>query len=390
MPNRRATTPSGPRIGRWLLAILGLSILIAIPAGFISQPHDPINQTPMLPSVSPNPSNLATYHTPGSTTVFGWIPAWDQATATTSFQSHRDAISYVGLFWYALTEEGSVTTYPAATIDTSLIAEAKAAGVGTFAVVANLAPEANREAWDAERVDRATATASARSRHIAELVAVVEEHQFDGIMIDYESLRPHQRHTFTVFIRELSHAMHQRGKLVGVTLAPKISEGNPLYSNGSEAHDWLQLAQYADQLHLMTYEEHWASSDAGPIASLPWVFSMLEYARQQIPADKLFMGIPLYGYDWGAGDVARGLSYAQVEELIATYQPTITWDSEAGSHSFVYQAEGESHVVWFEDKSSFAAKLDLLGGLGATNYSLWRLGTEDPGIWPLVRTAQTQ
>ena len=46
----------------------------------------------------------------------------------------------------------------------------------------------------------------------------------------------------------------------------------------SGAFDYAFLSRYADQIMLMTYDEHWSGGTPGPIASISWVEDVIRYA----------------------------------------------------------------------------------------------------------------
>src|SRR3989344_3716526 len=263
-----------------------------------------------------------------------WIPFWDQEAAFASYKKNADLFPFISLFWYGLRPDGSIRKYLYAVEDKSIIAFAHSKRTKVLVLVANLPDEDDKGDWDYKRVDKVISSAPARKEHVGDLVALTKRLGVDGVNIDYEALRGYQKDNFTAFIKELSLALHSNGKILAVALHPKVREGDPQYSNGSEAQDWYELAKHADQLHVMTYEEHWNTSPPGPIASVAWVRSVLNYALSIIPREKLFAGVPLYGYDWGGSSKASGLTYQDVQRLRGTYKPKILWGSIAQSHYF--------------------------------------------------------
>lgn len=321
--------------------------------------------------------------------IMGWVPYWDQETAWESVLAHRDVVDTVGFFWYALLTDGSLGPYPYATLDRSLVTTAEQYGMKTLVVIANLPTENEHGDWDPERVQRVIATPTARQQHIADIVQLVDEYNFDGVNIDYEALRGNQRADFSQFIEELATALHQRHKILGISLAAKAEEDSPRYSNGSEAQDWAYLAEHADQLYVMAYNEHWETSNPGAVASLPWATTIMSYAASQIPPDKLFAGMPLYGYDWGETPPAIGLTHQAVTKLMRRWQAKQQWDASAQSPFFTYQTNNESHTVWFEDTPSLQAKLTAWQRLGVRNVALWRLGGEEEASWEALGIFKT-
>lgn len=316
-----------------------------------------------------------------STKNLGWIPYWNQAAGFSSLKQNAGFFDYVGLFWYLIRKDGAVEKYPFAVENSEIINFAHSKNIKVLAVIANLPAEDEGGSWDPNRVNKVISDSTLRKQHIADLVILTIKNNFDGINIDYEALPASQKENFTVFIKELSTSLHKKGKILGVSLHPKISEGDPEYSNGSEAQDWAKLSRYADHLYLMTYEEHWETSPPGPLASIPWLTTVLNYAKELIPEDKLFAGVPLDGYDWGESKKAKGVTYKDVVALISKYKPNISWDQKSKTHYFGYRDGNISHKVWFEDIDSFKEKLKLFDSLGIPNLSFWPLGNEDKRIW---------
>src|SRR3990167_8296425 len=145
--------------------------------------------------------------------VIGWIPYWDQTSATNSFKKNASKIDYVSVFWYRIDENGNLGSYKGAVEDKSIIEFAHKNGVLVLALVANL-NETGDGTWDFQRVDKVISTKQARSKHIKDLIELVEKNNFDGIDIDYESLKTSQKEDFAQFIKELSEQLHLRNKIL--------------------------------------------------------------------------------------------------------------------------------------------------------------------------------
>jgi len=52
-----------------------------------------------------------------------------------------------------------------------------------------------------------------------------------------------------------------------------------------------------------------------------------------------------------------------------------------GANRLRYTQSGQAHEVWFEDRRSFLAKVELVRRYGLNRVAGWRLGHEDPAIW---------
>lgn len=103
---------------------------------------------------------------------------------------------------------------------------------------------------------------------------------------------------------------------------------------------------------------------------------MLDYAVSEIPADKIYMGIPNYGYDWTLPYVqgetrARLVGNEEAVDIARQYGAEIQYDEASATPFFYYSENGRAHVVWFEDARSWAAKLALIPEYGFLGAGIW-------------------
>ncbi|MGQ9558267.1 MAG: glycosyl hydrolase family 18 protein [Desulfurispora sp.] len=222
-----------------------------------------------------------------------------------------------------------------------------------------------------------------RSRQtlVREIVYVVNKYSLAGVNIDFEGIPPRGRQVYTTFVRELAGRLAGEGRLLTLSV-PAKSADNP-YNSWSGAYDYAALGQLADYLAIMTYDQHWWGGAPGPVASLPWVVSVLDYATAVIPAQKVLLGIGCYGYDWPEQRVGRAVKWKDMPALIArTAQPQ--WSEQYSVPHLVYWQGGVKHQVWFENKYSLAIKLKLLSSYNLGGIAVWRLGYTDAQFWQTV------
>jgi spore germination protein YaaH len=111
---------------------------------------------------------------------------------------------------------------------------------------------------------------------------------------------------------------------------------------------------------------------------------VIAWTVTQIPPEKVILGIVLLGYDWGEGPGIT-VAYEQAHSTAAANDATIQRSKE-GSPWFAYRdSSGTRHEVWYEDSQSARAKLTLVSEYGLGGAFFWRLGGEDPGVWPTAR-----
>lgn len=327
--------------------------------------------------------------------VMGWIPFWDQEEAFNSFSLHADLFDSIGVFWYSCSPDGTVAVYHNAVVDPNIISFAHKNNVKVYATVANLADNTNTETWDKDCVTAIISSKEKRDEHIAHLTDLVVKNNFDGLAIDYESLPTSQKDNFSEFIELLAQRLHQKGKLLGVTIHAKTSENNPNEDNGSHAQDLQRIAQASDSLYYMTYLEHGVFSNPGPPGSIGWIKQVLHYSVDtlHLPKEKVYLGIGLMGVTWKQqqnGSFQGESNDNTFKNILAVAQMqniSPSWDSNSETPFFFYEDNGK-HVVWFENSQSVGTRVDHAKSLGVGGVALWRLGGEDQGIWSELKKNQ--
>ncbi|MGC8723331.1 MAG: glycosyl hydrolase family 18 protein [Acidobacteriota bacterium] len=288
------------------------------------------------------------------------------------------AIDEVDLDWFYSRRNGTVVQgYD----DPALAAAARAAGLSVMATLSNWSEGKNG-------FDPAVPKAILRSRgkmrrHAAALAALCQNLGYDGVDLDWESLKAKERDRFSEFVEALAADLHAEGKRLAIAVSPKTSE--PGGWSGAKAEDWRRLGVAVDEFKVMTYDYSGPWSPPGPIAPPDWMDAVLTFAESEVPAEKIMMGLPFYGYDWSGGS-AVGLDWADAQALIARYAPTVTRDP-SGEETFTYtDAMGIVHTVFFQDTQSIQDKIQVLTSRhpGIRGVAIWVLEREDPSFWGLI------
>ncbi len=223
-----------------------------------------------------------------------------------------------------------------------------------------------------------------------QILSVMLEKGYKGLDIDFEFIRPEDSEGFISFIGMAVERLHPYGLFVHVDLAPKTSAGQAglLY----EAHDYRRIGELADTVLLMTYEWGYTYGPPMAVAPLNKVRQVVEYALTEIDRDKIYMGIPNYGYDWRLPFVrgttrAETIGNEQAVDRAIQYGSEIFYDETAVSPYFNYtDREGFAHVVWFENVVSIQAKLELIQEYGLRGAGYWNLMRPFTQNWKLVQS----
>src|SRR6478672_11069070 len=147
-------------------------------------------------------------------------------------------------------------------------------------------------------------------------------------------------------------------------------------------------AKANDRLFLMLYDEHYRGSDPGPVASQTWYLAHARDLLGNIPQGKTIFALGAYGYDWNDSNPGSSATEMTFQDVMATARLNglkIHFDS-ASLNPYIAWTEPDStdHVVWFLDGVTAFNEMRAARSLGAVGQAIWRLGSEDPGVWQVL------
>ncbi|MCR4441008.1 MAG: glycosyl hydrolase family 18 protein [Peptococcaceae bacterium] len=224
-----------------------------------------------------------------------------------------------------------------------------------------------------------------RLEAVKQLVDSAREYELDGIDVDFEYMYLEDKAAYVQFIRELVPLMHELGRTVTVDV---IFHSNS--ENWSRCYDHRALAESADYLIVMAYDQHTVL--AGPVASLPWVERGVVRMLEDVPHDKLLLGVPLYTRLWqeepdGSGKTKttrQTLTIEQAQKWVAAYKPEVQEDEDSGQH-YVEVRQGETVFrMWLEDTYSLQKRVELAKKYRLAGISAWRRDIAKDEVWPLL------
>ena len=223
---------------------------------------------------------------------------------------------------------------------------------------------------------------------ITEIIANMEQKGYRGLDIDFEFVYPEDSLLYGEFIGKVRAALNPLGYEVIAALAPKTSDNQPglLY----EGHNYRAIGDNADAVLLMTYE--WGYTYGPPLAVAPIrnVRQVVDYALTIIPPEKIFLGIPNYGYDWTLPYVkgesrADSISNVEAIQIAALNGAEIQYDQVSQSPWFRYTDDmGRVHEVWFEDVRSIQQKFNLIVEKNLRGAGYWNLMRPFQQNWSLL------
>jgi spore germination protein len=301
---------------------------------------------------------------------------------------NRKDVNEVSPWMYGLSPSGGIEPMYPANLSAGIQADMNRLRAAHLRLVPSLADVTGGK-WDGQAVSRMLHDPAQVREHVNAIVGLVDREKFNGIDIDYEELPATDRAQFTQFVHDLAGALHAHGKVLSVAVFPQ--EAGNSSKPQSSAQDYAAIGKAADQVRIMGYNYHWATSAPGATAPVHWVRSVVSYAKTQMPASKVVLGVPLFGYDWphgrsdGRPASAQAVSWLQALRLSRQHDVAASYDKAQQAPHFTYSAGGKPHTVWFENAASSRAKFQIVQGDQIAGTYLWMYGYEDPGTWPALR-----
>ncbi len=166
--------------------------------------------------------------------------------------------------------------------------------------------------WKSKELGEMLAIPASRKRLITDAVEYAAESHQVGIVVDFEEVPKKSQADFRAFIGEFGPTLHAAGLKLMIALPARDDE-----------YDYAFFGRETDAIILMNYDQHWPTSDPGPIAAQDWFMENLRQVLQVVPAQKIVVGIANYAYDWTEtpkGKPKEARDFSIQEALLHAYE----------------------------------------------------------------------
>jgi len=212
------------------------------------------------------------------------------------------------------------------------------------------------------------ASAESRKRAVNELAALVGNDCYAGVHLDFEYLPPDDAPKLAVFLRELRSALN--GKKLTMAVFPPVH----FPEKWSGFHDLKLIGPLLDEIVVMCYDYHLPGTAPGPVTDLKWAELNVVEVLKSVRPDRVYLGVPAYGYDWPKGGKTKVVSARDGVKLAAQHNAV---RDASGTLHFQYAQHGETHEVYLSDLETRKRMEDLARVYGLKGVALWRLGFEE-------------
>ena len=166
-------------------------------------------------------------------------------------------------------------------------------------------------------------TNGAKDKFLTELVRIMEKYPWcAGVDIDLERGGGYEN-------REAANALFQAiyqtvktydsSKLVNICLPGMTGVQGSV--GGENWCVYADLNPYCDTASIMSYGMAWAGSAPGPVSPRSWLEGIYDYAVTAMAPEKIFMGLPGYGWNWQIYDTPE-----KVNDKTPDLRTTLYWN----------------------------------------------------------------
>jgi len=197
-------------------------------------------------------------------------------------------------------------------------------------------------------------TDAKRAGFAARLADYVMQHEFDGLDVDIEG--PSINKDYGAFIHDLAEVLKPEGKL----LTSAVSKGY----GGSKVPS--SVFEHFDFVNIMAYDGagYWNSNAPGQHSSFEFAKDNVAYwIDRGLPKSKVVLGVPFYGYGFGAAFRKGDYSYSKI---LATY-PGAEKVDQVGN------------TIWYNGIPTIKAKIQYVVDQGLGGVMIWSLDYDVKG-----------
>ncbi|MEC0255144.1 glycosyl hydrolase family 18 protein [Paenibacillus lautus] len=214
---------------------------------------------------------------------------------------------------------------------------------------------------DPALISRIVATRESRSLHVGHILAVVSQHGFSGVELDYEKVRKEDWANLSALYEELYERLQAEGFSLRIVLEPGISQSS--FDLLPEGPDYV----------LMAYNLYGGHSGPGPKADHAMIRKLADKLHG-IPGDHA-IALSVGGFDWAENGKVVSLTEKRAVELAHAISDDPRRDPSSGALYFEYtDDQGIGHTVWYADGMTIAGWVDAARDSGISKIAIWRLG----------------
>ncbi len=210
--------------------------------------------------------------------------------------------------------------------------------------------------------------------------------EFDGVVIDFESLRGEEsREGFVLFLEQLAIELKTVDKTLTVMVHPDENYDGYNYGEIVDITDRMILMAHDYDAKSLTDTERANGITSTPVAPIESVYEALRSVKAEVSKenlDKVSLQVSFSAAQWTVtdngtviNDVPYNPLYSKIYDRLIMGDTLINYGvNSRNPYAIFVDSNGISNVLWYEDARSIEEKISLAKMFGINNISVWRLG----------------
>lgn len=301
----------------------------------------------------------------GMDTLSLWTVYWDDEDLFTEIEDRKEEINNLSFFAAYFDSENKLFIPEATTKANKDVNETYSDRPWShYLTIVNdkIKEDGTSSLKDTELLEALFSSEEVMDNHIAEIINMTLEGNYDGVEIDYEAIRKDTElwEKFIVFSTKLYEQTNKNGLGLRIILEPSAPMDTMKFPDGP---------QYA----IMCYNLYGYGTDPGPKANPEFLEELVNKAKS-LPGETEFI-LATGGFTWSDSGKAKAITTQEAEETLQNSGVKTNRDKESQYVYYNYKDEnGEGHTVWYADDKTIEHLVKTLEDLKVKKYGIWRIG----------------
>lgn len=311
-----------------------------------------------------------------------WLNGFAYSTSSSDEVANAlDDLSFLSIFAYRYDNDGKLVNIN----DTRLVKLSESYAADALLVITN---QNEKGSFSSTYANKMLSSEELQNNLFADIINKLKQTAYSGVVVDFEYVSPNDTAIYITFLEKLRKVVKDAGNyLFLVALAPKYSSAQKglLY----EAHDYNRIGEISDYVIIMTYEWGYTYGPPMAVSPLPAVENVIKYAITVINHEKIWLGLPNYGYDFTlpyvkGKSVAKSVNNRNMPAYAKKHHAIIQFDERQQSPYIKYTEDGVNHIVYFSDARSINAMSALVAKYDLGGISIWTLNKYYAPIFEVI------
>lgn len=364
--------------------------------------YSQLSKVPQIRNLAPTPPVSWQNKAVSGKEVIAFLPSWMVGKGTSVGAKPLTQLIYFGL---GVTKDGELIQFEdkVPVLEWSIFTSDEFLKLKNEAQSRNIKVLLSIKNFDNETIDKLISNQNATNNFIRRLQKMIATYHLDGVNLDFEYITDSNFPThkyLNKFLTALSQALKAANKTSIISI-----DVNATALMQDAAYDMVKIGEVVDQVIVMGYDYHLPTSlIAGPVAPLSASSSSASITRSitsltgRVPAEKIVLGVPFYGYEWqtytenfGSYTVENTgalATYKRIKELISARADVVLhWDKASSEPWLSYKQSGAIKQIYYEDALSIKTKMSFVQERKLAGVAVWALGYEgeNDDLWNSIR-----